>query len=91
MLSCEETSRLVSESMDRALPLNKRIAVRMHLLMCTSCARFRKQLLVMRLAARKIQDELGDTLTGPSLDPESRQRMKKTIRLSLEEGNQGLS
>ena len=86
MLSCEETSRLVSESMDRALPLNKRIAVRMHLQVCKACAAFRKQLLFMRQAVHHFQDDISDTLTGPPLDPGSRQRIKDSLKLALDEG-----
>ncbi|GAB4342783.1 MAG: hypothetical protein Kow0099_20610 [Candidatus Abyssubacteria bacterium] len=57
MLSCEEVTRLVSESMDRRLPLSRRIPMRMHLRMCNLCAKYRRQLLMMRQAVRRYASE----------------------------------
>ncbi len=52
MLSCKEVSRLVSDSLDRKLPWQQRLAVRVHLLMCCLCSRFQRQLLLLRDAVR---------------------------------------
>lgn len=48
MLSCKEVSKLVSDSLEEQLPFRKRIGVRMHLMMCTMCRAYRKQLLLLR-------------------------------------------
>lgn len=48
MMDCREISRMVSASMDRKLPLYQRIGIRMHVLMCRYCYRYRKQLLLLR-------------------------------------------
>ncbi len=48
MMDCREISRMVSASMDRKLPLYQRIGIRMHVLMCRYCYRYRKQLLFLR-------------------------------------------
>ena len=52
MLSCKETSELVSRSLDERLSWSQRMAVRLHLLMCGACRRFVEQMGVIRRAAR---------------------------------------
>lgn len=47
-LSCQDITRLVSESMDHTLPLTQRIKVRIHLGMRKYCARFAKQMHFLR-------------------------------------------
>lgn len=48
MLSCKQTSLLVSQSLDRPLTWRERWAVRAHLLICVYCRRFTKQLKFIR-------------------------------------------
>lgn len=50
-LSCDESSRLVSEALDRKLPLAERVAVRAHFLCCKPCRVFAKQIRVLSDAA----------------------------------------
>jgi hypothetical protein len=82
MLSCKEVSHLVSESLDRKLPLWQRIQVRLHLLMCRFCSRFRKQTLFLRDAARHYLMAVEETETGPgtALSPEVRDRIKRSLK-----------
>lgn len=53
MLSCRETSLLLSRACDERLPWRVRLAVRLHLLYCRGCARFGKQLKFLRTATRR--------------------------------------
>lgn len=48
MLSCKQTSLMVSQSLDRPLTWRERWAVRAHLLICVYCRRFTKQLKFIR-------------------------------------------
>ncbi len=48
MFNCKEITRMVSESMDRELPLHERMGIRVLLLMCKFCSRYRRQLLILR-------------------------------------------
>lgn len=82
MLTCKEVSHLVSESLDRKLPLWQRIQVRMHLLMCRFCSRFRKQSLFLRDAARHYLSAVEEAETGPgaALSPEARDRIKQSLK-----------
>jgi len=81
MLSCKDVTKLVSESMDRSLPLGKRIGVRLHLLICRFCERYRRQLLLLREAARHLA-LAGETPGEPlpeSLSPEARDRIRRAL------------
>ena len=50
MLSCTEATRLLSQAQDRPLSLGERVKLRLHLLVCTACTRFARQLAFMRTA-----------------------------------------
>ena len=50
-LHCDESSRLVSASLDRKLSFAERTAVRLHRLGCWSCRRLARQLKFIREAA----------------------------------------
>jgi hypothetical protein len=81
MLSCEEVSRLVSESLDRQLPLGQRLSVRLHLLMCSLCSRFRRQIMFLNRAVRAF-GAAGEADKLPAhvrLSPEARQHIKKLL------------
>lgn len=84
MLSCRETTQLISESLERKLPLRQRMAVRAHLLMCRFCSRFRKQLFFMEKAVGLfVENEKEGKLPvdrEPYLSPEARERIKLSIR-----------
>lgn len=81
MLSCKDVTKLLSESMDRSLPLGKRIGVRLHLIICKWCARYERQLLLIRETARRLATTLdapGGTF-GDTLPEEARERIRKSI------------
>lgn len=46
--TCKEAAALMVAREDRALPMNDRLALYLHLLACKACPRFEKQLLTMR-------------------------------------------
>jgi predicted anti-sigma-YlaC factor YlaD len=52
MLNCKEASRLVSESLDRSLDLRERLALKMHLMMCSGCTQFSRQMAHLRAITR---------------------------------------
>lgn len=53
MKTCKETSELLSESMDRPLTWQERWAIRLHLLMCRHCSRFKRHLHFLHKVARR--------------------------------------
>jgi hypothetical protein len=82
MLSCKDVTRLISESMDRTLPLGKRIGVRLHLLICKFCARYERQPLLIRETVRHLaatQERPGEPY-GETLTEKARERIRRSLQ-----------
>ena len=81
MLSCKEAAWLISESIDRDLAFMQRIGLRIHLMMCKYCSRYRRQLLFIREAIQHYLDEIEDEESLPpvSLSPEARKRLIESL------------
>jgi hypothetical protein len=81
MITCEEAARLMSESLDRKLPLRLRMALRMHLLMCKLCPRFWRQLQFLRNATGRFVKEAETEVLFPfeSLSMDARERIKRAV------------
>lgn len=78
MLSCQEVSRLVSQSMDGRLTWWQRLRFGLHLLMCSVCNRFRSQSTFLRAAAHEYSLRT-ETPTAPALSDEARERLKRAL------------
>lgn len=78
MLTCRETSRLLSEGADRYLSLRERLAVRLHLWMCAPCRRFEVQLRWLREAVgrRVTRNEYDASVGYADLPPALRGRIQ---------------
>ena len=80
MLTCKEVTELTSESLDGGLPIRQRIALRLHLLTCKFCSRYKRQLVFMRDAIRQYAEKIEDErLFSMSLSEESCQRIKSLM------------
>lgn len=75
MKNCKETSQLVTQSLDRRLTWNERIGMRIHLAFCDNCARFMKQ---MQLLRKWLSDE--DEASQSGLTDESRERIARKLQ-----------
>jgi predicted anti-sigma-YlaC factor YlaD len=83
MISCREATRLASESLDHRLPLGKRLALKMHLLMCSLCRNFARQIEFVQEAARRYA-ELEPDMPSPSgmiLSADARRRIVQSLRV----------
>ena len=82
MLSCKDVTRLISESMDRSLPLGKRIGVRVHLLICKFCARYERQLILIRETVRHLvtTEERPGEPYGETLTEKARERIRRSLQ-----------
>lgn len=56
MLSCRETSQLLSQAQERRLGLWERLGLKLHLMLCDGCANFSRQLDMIRAAIRRYRD-----------------------------------
>lgn len=48
MLSCKEVTELCSQEMERSLRLREQVSLGTHLMMCSGCSNFRKQMKTLR-------------------------------------------
>jgi predicted anti-sigma-YlaC factor YlaD len=78
MLTCKEASMLVSESLEHKLPFRRRMAVRMHLLMCSLCRTYRNQMLqlcgILKEAAKP------EAPIEQHLPEDARERIKQVLK-----------
>ena len=79
MFNCRKVSQLISESMDRKLPIHLRMGLWVHLFMCKLCSRYKKQLQILRETVRLYA--MGDETMAPSasLKAAARERIKKAL------------
>jgi predicted anti-sigma-YlaC factor YlaD len=81
MLSCRDTTRLASESLDHQLTRWQRMQVAMHMMMCGPCRRARRLMQLVRDAfGRLSRDDFEQLSTDQSLAPEVRERIKEALR-----------
>lgn len=83
MFNCKDVSKKVSESMDRKLPFHQRMFIRIHLMMCKYCSRFKRQLMILRKMSRMETIFPKDIQQSMVLSMEARERMKKSLRSFL--------
>ena len=81
MLSCKDVTRLLSESMDASLPIGRRIGVRLHLLVCRFCLRYKRQLLLIRETARRLAaiEDPPAPPAGERLSEEAKERIRGSL------------
>ena len=80
MLTCRQVSELASQSLDRRLSWRERLAVRLHLLVCSACTRVKHQLEFLRTAARQYARH-GEQIEGQArLSPQARERILNTVQ-----------
>ncbi len=78
MPSCRDVSQLISEGMDRHLPLRKRLSLRLHVSMCKYCRRYEKQLHYLHEGVDHYADPEKNTVEK-SLPPAARERLEKAL------------
>ena len=55
-INCKEAARLVSEGLDKELPVEERLRLRAHLAICRGCKNLSDRLAFLRKAVRKMVD-----------------------------------
>lgn len=80
--ACKEMTRLLSESMDRSLPLMIRVTMRLHILICKWCKLYQHQLLFVRNAVQHYPEKVNgsDTFPPTGLSSEAEKRLKEALR-----------
>jgi predicted anti-sigma-YlaC factor YlaD len=76
--SCKEAARAVAEALEHQLPFHRRVALAFHLLICSACRRYRRQVIGLnRLVRRYVRES---TQPVAELDPATRQRFVESLR-----------
>jgi hypothetical protein len=75
---CREMVRILSDSMDRPMPLSMRIKKRLHYLICCWCQRYEEQLYYLRKTASAFPGH-ADKSSDAQLSPSSKTRIKNKI------------
>jgi hypothetical protein len=83
MPTCRQVSRLHSDALDQPLSLPQRFGLRLHLLVCSWCRRYGKQIRFLRQAVHEHPDEVNEATPG-TLSPEARERLKRSFRSETE-------
>lgn len=78
MPSCKDISALISEGMDRQLPLQKRLSIRLHVSMCSLCRRYEKQIHLLRGGFGYYADP-DKSAAEQSLSPEAKAKLEKAL------------
>ncbi len=80
-MSCDEVVQFVSQDHDRDLTRAERFALRSHLLYCTGCRRYRRQIAALRQALRLHVEQIQHLKPGGplALPPEARARISKAL------------
>jgi hypothetical protein len=72
---CKEITRLLSQSIDRRLPIYKRLGVWLHFAVCDLCRRYAKHLAFIRQASRSMPGHLAE-MSPASLPQAAKKRIK---------------
>ena len=78
MLSCKQASQLLSQSLDRQLLRRELIGLRLHLMLCSMCRRFGRQIIGMRKMVRRLRQQIEHDETV-KLSTEAKQRIAQVL------------
>ncbi|MCU0841243.1 MAG: zf-HC2 domain-containing protein [Thiobacillaceae bacterium] len=87
MLTCKQTSLLMSQARDRRLSWSERLGVRLHLWICRQCRRYERQLDWLNgLAGRLEKGPESRPEAGEDMSAEACQRIREAIEAHREDG-----
>jgi hypothetical protein len=66
MRSCRDITALVSQGLDKQLSLGERLAIGVHVMMCSRCRNFQSQTQFIRKAAYRYTEQLQNRLDKKS-------------------------
>lgn len=78
MLSCKQASQLLSQSLDRGLSRRERLGLTLHLILCSMCRRFGRQIGLMRDMVRRSRQQIEQD-EAVRLSAEAQQRIAHVL------------
>ncbi|MGV7220580.1 MAG: hypothetical protein ACQ9MH_03520 [Nitrospinales bacterium] len=79
-ITCEDTSPLISESMDHTMPLTKRMRLWAHLAICGMCKNCMAQMNTIRSLARSLGNEGIESKSAEGLSMEAKEKIKQAMK-----------
>ncbi|MGD9856889.1 MAG: zf-HC2 domain-containing protein [Planctomycetaceae bacterium] len=82
VFSCKQVAQAISASLDRSPSFREHVVIRLHLMMCSFCRRFQRQIRFLRLSARQFVNQPLAKRSNPhvNLGLQARQRIKQALR-----------
>lgn len=81
MLNCRDTSRIISESFDRKLPVWTRVGLRLHLWMCKLCRSYKETMTLVEAEVKRQAQEGGEeSPTSAKLTDAAKERLEASLR-----------
>jgi len=80
--TCQDTSSIISESLDHPLPLSKWWRLKFHLALCVVCRYYLDQLKTLQNLARRLGKEDNNLKDQAGLRPEFKEKLKQSVRSS---------
>lgn len=78
LFNCKDISHLVSQSMDEDLPLHRRAGIKFHLMMCRYCARYARQLDIIKQTIQSFSSVSSEP-TIKSMSSERKEVLKEIL------------
>ena len=80
--SCQEMTRIASESLDHDPGRLERVALRLHVLYCKACRRYLRQITLLKKALRMLSSRIEEDHLLPDimLPEDVRERIKKVLK-----------
>ncbi len=79
MLSCKDTTKLISDAMEGNLSARHRISLWVHLCLCSICRRFRTNVIGLRTMVRALGDSENVPPPERSLTESAKERMRDAL------------
>ena len=80
--TCKQFVPILSESLDRKLPLYQKVLVKLHLKACPPCVRYLKQISFVREAAHQCGEKILQAEPTAKLSDDARERLKNLLKTS---------
>jgi hypothetical protein len=77
-MTCRNAAPLISHRLDRPLPAEQRIALRVHLAICPACRRYRGQLVLLDRVIQLLGPHDAPTKTT-AIPPEAKSRIRRAL------------
>jgi hypothetical protein len=78
--TCEVITRKVSEGLDRRLSFRERFQIRLHIMFCELCYRYREQLLTIHHVLQKSREPESIKRDTTRLSGEAREKIKLALK-----------